>query len=44
MTFLICGIKIEMIQMNLLTKQNGLSDLEKKFTVASGGRIRGRDR
>ena len=36
MTSLICGMEIEMIQMNLLTNKKRLTDLGNKFRVAAG--------
>jgi len=36
MTSLICGMEIEMTQMNLLTKQKETHRLRKQFRVASG--------
>ena len=40
MTFLICGIEKEMIQMDLLTKQS-LTDLENEL-MALGGKVGGK--
>ena len=42
MTFLICRIYKEMVQMNSQNR-NKLTDLDNKLMLATGGRIEGRD-